>query len=254
MSDTTVVGYVRVSTDGQGERGAGLEAQKRAIMDEAERRGWRLVHIFEDVVSGRSMNGRHGLRAALDALRAGDASVIVVAKLDRLSRSLIDFARFVEQSRKEGWAIVALDLGVDLTTASGEMLAGVLAVLAQWERRMISERTKAALAVRRSQGVRIGAEPRISGELAQWIRAQRRRGATMQAICDRLNADGVPTANHGKLWRPTSLRTVLRGVEPRCVKVSPARGVARDDQKRRAPRARGDVKLRGRAAGHSGQA
>lgn len=227
MSDIAVVGYGRVSTDGQGERGAGLEAQRRAIRDEAERRGWRLIHIYEDVVSGRSMNGRHGLCAALDAVETGQASVLVVAKLDRLSRSLIDFAGLVERSRKDGWAIVALDLGVDLTTASGEMLAGVLAVLAQWERRMISERTKAALEVRRSQGVRIGAEPRISGELAQWIRAQRRRGATLQAICDRLNADGVPTANHGKLWRPTSLRTVLRTVEPRSVKVSPARGSTR---------------------------
>jgi DNA invertase Pin-like site-specific DNA recombinase len=146
-----VVGYVRVSTDAQGERGAGLEVQRRAIREEAERREWRLVEIYEDVVSGKSMNGRHGLHAALEALRCGEASVIVVAKLDRLSRSLIDFAGLVERSRREGWAIVALDLGVDLTTAGGEMLAGVLAVLAQWERRMISERTKAALAVRRAE-------------------------------------------------------------------------------------------------------
>ena len=212
-----VVGYVRVSTDSQGERGAGLEAQRRAIRAEAGRREWRLVEIFEDVVSGKSLNGRHGLHAALEALRSGEASVVVVAKLDRLSRSLIDFAGLVERSRREGWAIVALDLGVDLTTASGEMLAGVLAVLAQWERRMISERTKAALAVRRAEGVRVGAEPRITGELAAWIRRQRRRGATLQAICNRLNADGVPTANGGQLWRPTSLRVVLRDVQPRTV-------------------------------------
>jgi hypothetical protein len=85
---------------------------------------------------------------------------------------------------------------------------------------MISERTKAALAVKRSQGVRIGAEPRIVGDLAKWIRAQRRRGVTLQAICDRLNGDGVPTANGGQLWRPTSLRVVLRGVEPRRVSVA----------------------------------
>jgi DNA invertase Pin-like site-specific DNA recombinase len=221
VDGTTVVGYARVSTDMQGELGAGLEAQRRAIREEAERRGWRMLQIYEDVVSGKSLNGRHGLDAALDALRRGDASVVVVAKLDRLSRSLIDFAGLVERSRREGWAIVALDLGVDLTTAAGEMLAGVLAVLAQWERRMISERTKAALAVKRSQGVRIGAEPRITGELARWIRAQRRRGATLQAICDRLNTDGVPTANGGVLWRPTSLRTVLRTVKPRQTTLEP---------------------------------
>jgi len=218
---SNVVGYVRVSTDAQGENGAGLEAQRQAITAEAARRGWTLVQVYEDVVSGKSMNGRHGLRAALEAVEGDQASVLVVAKLDRLSRSLIDFAGLVERSRKHGWGIVALDLGVDMTTPSGEMVAGVLAVLAQWERRMISERTKAALAVKREQGVRIGAEPRIVGDLAKWIRAQRKKGMTLQAICDQLNARDVATAAGGKLWRPTSLRTVLRGVEPRRARPAP---------------------------------
>jgi DNA invertase Pin-like site-specific DNA recombinase len=169
-----------VSTHAQSEHGAGIEAQKRAIRAEAKRRGWKVVRVYEDVVSGKSMNGRHGLHAALEAVETGDAAVVVVAKLDRLSRSLIDFAALVERSRKKGWGIVALDLGVDMTTPSSEMVAGVLAVLAPWERRMISERTKAALAVKRSQGVRIGVEPRIVGDLAKWIRAQRRRGVTLR--------------------------------------------------------------------------
>ena len=221
---SNVVGYVRVSTDGQGENGAGLEAQRQAITAEAKRRGWTLVRIYEDIVSGKSMNGRHGLHDALEAVELGEAGVLVVAKLDRLSRSLIDFAALVERSRKRSWAIVALDLGVDMTTPSGEMVAGVLAVLAQWERRMISERTKAALAVKRAQGVRIGAEPRIVGDLARWIRAQRRKGVTLQAICDQLNEQKVPTAAGGRLWRPTSLRTVLRGIEPRKAKLEPLAG------------------------------
>lgn len=224
VTGSKVVGYVRVSTDGQGEHGAGLEAQRCAIRAEAKRRDWEVAHIYSDVVSGKSMNGRCGLHDALAAVEEGHATVLVVAKLDRLSRSLIDFAGLVERSRKRGWGIVALDLGVDMTTPSGEMVAGVLAVLAQWERRMISERTKAALAVKRAQGVRIGAEPRITGELANWIKAQRRKGVTLQAICDQLNERSVPTANGGQLWRPTSLRRVLRGVEPRKPKVAPLAG------------------------------
>lgn len=224
VTGSKVVGYVRVSTDGQGEHGAGLEAQRRAIRAEVKRRGWEMAHIYSDVVSGKSMNGRHGLHDALAAVETGEASVLVVAKLDRLSRSLIDFAALVERSRKRGWGIVALDLGVDMTTPSGEMVAGVLAVLAQWERRMISERTKAALAVKRAQGVRVGAEPRITGDLARWIRRERKKGVTLQAICDQLNVQKVPTANGGQLWRPTSLRTVLRGVEPRKPKLEPLAG------------------------------
>lgn len=224
VTGSRVVGYVRVSTDGQGEQGAGLEAQRRAIRVEAKRRGWTVTEIFQDVVSGKSLNGRHGLAEALATVERGEATVLVVAKLDRLSRSLIDFAGLVERSRKRGWGIVALDLGVDMTTPSGEMVAGVLAVLAQWERRMISDRTKAALAVKKAQGVRIGAEPRIVGDLARWIRAQRRKGVTLQAICDQLNEQGVPTPNGGQMWRPTSLRTVLRGVAPRRATVEPLAG------------------------------
>jgi DNA invertase Pin-like site-specific DNA recombinase len=83
----TVVGYVRVSTDEQLDSGAGLEAQRRAIRDECQRRGWRLADIYEDAASGRALTGRSGLKAALAALDGRVATALVVAKLDRLSRS-----------------------------------------------------------------------------------------------------------------------------------------------------------------------
>ena len=66
----------------------------------------------------------------------------------------------MERSRKQGWALVALDLGVDTTTPSGEMMANVLAVFAQFERRLIGQRTREALVVKRRQGVRLG-RPRV---------------------------------------------------------------------------------------------
>jgi hypothetical protein len=115
------------------------------------------VEIFEDAgMSGKSLSGREGLHEAIDAIERGEAEALVVSKLDRLSRSLLDFAGLMERARKRGWSLVALDLGVDTSTPSGEMMASVLATFAQFERRLIGQRTKDALAVKRAQGVVLG--------------------------------------------------------------------------------------------------
>jgi DNA invertase Pin-like site-specific DNA recombinase len=203
-----VVGYVRVSTEEQGLNGAGLDVQRNAIVAECERRGWQLLRIEEDVLSGKTLR-RPGLQAALDACRANEATGVVVAKLDRLSRSLVDFAGLLAEAQAGGWNVVALDLGVDLSMPSGEFLANVMASAAQWERRIIGQRTREALAVKKKQGVRLGRPQSISPRLAQRIRSMRSRGMTLQAISDRLNRDGVPTPRGGAVWRPTSLRAVL---------------------------------------------
>jgi DNA invertase Pin-like site-specific DNA recombinase len=86
------------------------------------------------------------MAAALAAVESGDASAIVVAKLDRLSRSLVDFAFVMARAQVGHWNLVALDLGIDLSTAAGEFMANVMASAAQWERRMIGQRTRDALA------------------------------------------------------------------------------------------------------------
>ncbi len=115
-----VVGYVRVSTDEQGQGGAGLEAQRAAIHQECERRGWTLGALDEDAGwSGKDLN-RPGIREALDRLQRREAKALVVAKLDRLSRSLVDFAAVMETGRRQGWAILALDCSVDSTTPAGD--------------------------------------------------------------------------------------------------------------------------------------
>jgi DNA invertase Pin-like site-specific DNA recombinase len=204
-----IVGYVRVSTDEQTASGAGMAAQRDAIAREAERRGWDVVAIHEDGgASGRSLDGRPGLSAALSAVAAGEADVVVVAKLDRLSRSLIDFAGLLERARREGWAVVALDLGVDTTTPAGELVANVMAAVAQWERRVIGERTKAALAVRRAEGVRLGRPPSIPDSIRAHILGERARGLTFRAIAAHLNEDGVPPARNGRRWHPETVRKV----------------------------------------------
>ena len=152
---TNVIGYVRVSTGQQGESGAGLEAQEQAIRAECERRGWKLIGIERDVLSGKSMNGRHGLDRALRAVESGKAAALIAAKLDRVARSLKDFADLMERSRDNGWGLVALDLGVDTTTPNGEFMATVIAGIAVWERRMIGQRTKDALAVKKAEGIEL---------------------------------------------------------------------------------------------------
>jgi len=204
-----VLGYVRVSTEEQGRSGAGLAAQRSAIREACASRGCELVTIVEDKgQSGKSLE-RPGITQALADLESGQADALMVAKLDRLSRSLFDFAGLMERSRRHGWALIALDLGVDTTTPAGEMMANTLAVFAQFERRMIGQRTKDALAAKRAAGVRLGRPRVLSAALVERIVAERSAGSTYQAICDRLNAERVPTAHGGQLWRPSSVQRVL---------------------------------------------
>jgi len=204
-----VIGYVRVSSDEQAMSGAGLEAQRRAIVAECRRRGWQIVRVIEDAGYSAKDFKRPGVQEAMRALEAGEANALVVAKLDRLSRSMLDFTAVMAKAQKQNWALVALDCAVDTTTPAGEAMAHVLATFAQFERRLIAERTKAALAVKKAQGVRLGRPASIPPTLAKRIRRMRETGITLQAICDTLNADGVPTPRGGALWRPTSLRAVL---------------------------------------------
>lgn len=210
--ERTVVGYIRVSTDEQADSGAGLAAQRAAIAMEADRRGWTLLAVHEDAgASGKSLSGRPGLLAALSAVQDGRASALVVAKLDRLSRSLLDFAALMERSRRQGWALVALDLGVDTTTPSGEMMANVLAVFAQFERRLVGQRTRDALAQKRAAGVRLG-RPRALGDTTLQLIAQlRRQGRALHAIAAELNASGV-ASGHGGRWHATTVRRLLQRV------------------------------------------
>ena len=207
-SGDRVIGYTRVSTEEQGVSGAGLAAQRRAIKAECDRRGWQLVRVEEDVLSGKTLN-RPGLTNALDACRSGEVSGIVVAKLDRLSRSLVDFAGLLVEAQAKGFNLVALDLGVDLSTPAGEFLASVMASAAQWERRIIGQRTKDALAVRKEQGVKLGRPPLPRDALGRRIASMRKRGLTLQGIADKLNAEGIPTLRGGREWRPSSVRVVL---------------------------------------------
>lgn len=207
-----VLGYLRVSTTEQADSGAGLSAQRSAITSEVERRGWDLLAMHEDTGSGKAIAGREGLESALALLDGGKADVLVVAKLDRLSRSLLDFALLMERSRKKGWALVALDLGVDTTTPAGEMMASLMATFAQYERRIIGQRTREALAAKKAAGVILGRRRSLSDEVVARITSERSEGATYQAIADRLNTEQVPTAHGGAAWYANTVRQVVLSV------------------------------------------
>lgn len=210
-----MIGYTRVSTDEQRNSGAGLEVQRAAIIAEAKRRGWHLVDVIEDAGYSAKDLKRPGVQIALAGLRAGDAGALVVAKLDRLSRSMLDFTAVMAKATKQGWALVALDCAVDTTTPAGEAMANVLATFAQFERRLISQRTKEALAVKKAQGVRLGRPRQLPDVVRERIMSERGRGRTLSAIAGKLNEDRVPTAQGGTKWWPSTVRAVLQsGLDP----------------------------------------
>lgn len=205
-----LLGYMRVSTAEQAESGLGLAAQQRAIADMAKARGLEVVEVISDEgQSGKTLE-RPGLEHVLNMIAAGDADGLIVAKLDRLSRSVIDFGLLLEWLEGAEASLIALDLGVDTSTAGGRMIAHVLMAVAEWERDTIADRTRAGLASLRAQGKPTG-RPAVADrpELAERIRAMRAEGLTMQAIADQLNAEGVATSRGAAKWRPSSVQSAV---------------------------------------------
>lgn len=146
------IGYARVSTDEQN-----LDLQRQAL--EAE--GCDAIH--EDKASGM-LNGRKGLAAALAQCVEGD--VLVVWKLDRLGRSLIDLVGLVEDLKTRGIGLKVLTgqgAQVDTTRPEGRMIFGILATLAEFERELIRERTKAGMAAAKRRGVKVGRPAKLTG-------------------------------------------------------------------------------------------
>lgn len=193
--------YSRVSTDEQGKSELGLEAQIAACQRLAESNGLEVVGSFSEVISGKvAPQERFEFSKAMKAARAENASILI-AKLDRLSREVYHVSAYL-YDRKSPRLIVA-----DRPNAS-EFEINIIASLAQEERRLISERTKAALAVRREQGMKLGSVGRAVAAGKAQVATQdaisramelRAIGASFQAIADTLNAEGF-TTSRGSQW------------------------------------------------------
>lgn len=199
-----MIGYLRVSTEEQASSGLGLDAQRDSIQRYADAHGWGIEWYVDEELSAKSMD-RPALQDALTRLhpRKRDVDGIVVAKLDRLSRSVVDFAGVLELARARGWALVAIDLGVDTSTPTGELVANLMMSVAQWERRVIGERTSLAMQAAKRAGRHLGRVsvlPQIAGERLMELR----RTHTLAATADVLNAEGIRTAT-GTVWTAGSV-------------------------------------------------
>lgn len=218
-----VIGYVRASTDDQE---ITLAVQRERITAYCRAQGLDLVGVVEDAgVSGKTLD-RPGLRAALDQLAAGGADGLVVAKLDRLSRSVRDWqdlitGHFAEGSGRHLWSVAD---SIDTTTAVGRLVLNVILSVAQWERETIVERTRDALNAKRARGERIGGvpygwdldadgksltpEPFEQHGLDRMI-ALRFEGLTYRAIARTLDAEGI-APKYGGSWNHQSIAAILR--------------------------------------------
>jgi len=218
------IGYTRVSTREQADSGLSLEGQRERIAAYCTARGWTLGEIVVDAgVSGGTLE-RPGLSRILETVRRREVDVVVVLKLDRLTRSVKDLGDVLERFERADVAFTSVTDNFDTTTANGKLVLNILGSVAQWERDVIAERTADAMQVARSQGRRVGAVPfaftlGTDGETLEpdpakletvaEIARQRRGGGTLTGIARRLNAIGATAANGGS-WFAETVKRVLR--------------------------------------------
>lgn len=207
MDGVRAIGYVSVS-DKESFNDSQFKGQMDDVDSLCERRGWSLVELVRDkeVPSGKALD-RPGLAYALERMEGGEASCLVVSKLRRLSHSVADIGRILEIIGRSGGRLVALDLGIDTATPEGRKAANVLLTVSGWERQRIAERTRQGLEAARAKGGAVG-RPSVHDvpALKKWIVDLRASGLTLQAIADRLNAEGVPTLRGGQKWRPSAVQ------------------------------------------------
>jgi len=176
-------------------------------------REWCAAHTVElaTVVHDSEANGdghsRPSLRWALEQIANGEADLLVVAQLHDLSSTVANLSPLLSWFAEPGRSLVALEPRLDTSTEAGRLAAHALAGVSGWERDRLSERTRRGLEAARQRG---GGQGRTAvadvPELQEQIAAMREQGMTLQAIADKLNAEGVPTLRGGAMWRPSSVQ------------------------------------------------
>lgn len=220
----TAVAYTRVSTAGQADNGVSLQAQRARIEAWCEANDYRLDAVYSDAgISGSRADNRPELQRALTAATKGTA--IIVYSLSRLARSTKDAIAIAERLDKAGADLVSLSERIDTTTAAGKMLFRMLAVLAEFERDLVSERTRAALQHKRSNGQRVGQIPfgfdlandgiaLVPNESEQAviadIRTMRANGRTLKQIAGELTKRGVRTKSGGDRWSHQTVHRIVK--------------------------------------------
>ena len=219
------IGYVRVSTAGQATEGVSLEAQQTRIRAWCEANDYRLTAVHVDAgISGKRADNRPELQRALAAVCGRRGGALVVYSLSRLARSTTDAIAIAERLDKAGADLVSLSENLDTTTAAGKMLFRMLAVLSEFERDLVSERTVAAMQVKRANGQRIGTVPYgfdladdgttlIENEAEQAtiedIRAMRAGGAKLKEIAATLTKKCARTKTGKSAWSHQSIARII---------------------------------------------
>ena len=202
------LGYVRVSTAEQAIEGASLDAQRAALTAEAARRGWDCELVADEGFSAKDLR-RPGLASALERLDQGAADALIAVRLDRVSRSVADFAGLLARAKKRTWRVVLLSPNLDTEDPAGKFTAHVLAAAAEYERDLIGARTREGMAQRRAEGVHVGRPRSVPMHVVERIVLDRANGSTLNQIAVRLTEEGVPTARGGLRWSISSVQGVL---------------------------------------------
>ncbi|MEJ7594604.1 MAG: recombinase family protein [Planctomycetaceae bacterium] len=217
-------GYIRVSTEAQVNEGVSLEAQQAKIQAWCLANDVELAGVFIDAgISGKRADNRPELQNALTAVSKAKG-VLVVYSLSRLARSTKDTINIGERLDKAGADLVSLSEKLDTTSAAGKMIFRMMAVLAEFERDQVSERTRTAMQHMKTESLRVGQIPFGSDlledgktlvlnvrELAviEQLEALRESGLSYQRIADDLNQKNVPTKEVGKTWKANTVRRIL---------------------------------------------
>jgi site-specific DNA recombinase len=218
------VGYVRVSTEKQADRGISLDAQAEKIRAMAVVHDRELLDIIVDGGESAKSLKRPGMAKLLAMVDGGKVQTVIVAKLDRLTRSVKDLCELLERFERRGVALVSVAESLDTGSAAGRLVLNIMAAVSQWEREAIGERTRDALKHKRANGERVGNIAYGSrlgpdgvhveddpGECAvlEEIRRLRGSGATLRGIARELNHRAFQT-RRGTAWRLESVARVVK--------------------------------------------
>jgi len=223
----TAIGYLRVSTLDQAREGVSLAAQEAKIRAWAVANDYKVAAVCQDAgLSGGRADNRPALQEALQG--AKDGMALVVYSLSRLARSTKDAIAISDRLVKAGADLVSLSEKIDTTSASGKMIFRLMAVLAEFERDQIAERTKMAMAHLQRQGLRVGHPPfgwdigldgrtlKANDREQRAIRLmerQRKAGAPFDKIARGLESNGYRTKAGGHRWYPAGVRSILIAVQ-----------------------------------------
>ena len=214
------IGYIRVSTEQQADEGVSLNAQRAKIESWCKANDYELADVYMDAgISGKSMDKRAGLQDALKA--TGKGMALIVYSLSRLARSTQDTLSIADTINVKGADLVSITEHIDTTGAMGKMLFQLMAVFSEFERNVISERTKSALAHKKAKGEKYAPVPfgysevekrlvvvQAEAQIVMEILAKRKAGTSMQKIADALNVQGVIGKQGGK-WYASSVKCIL---------------------------------------------